>query len=221
LHIGVQVSTMASMTIESPRTLRRDAADNRVALISAARIALNQDPDASLETIAAAAGLSRRAVYGHFATRESLVSEVVALGVARVASALTTVRHPDPLVRLALIAGELWREVENVRVMAIFAVRGPLTDIVTDALRPLRARVFESVREGARAGTIRSDIDPVVLARLVESAAIAVLDESNRSPIDSATGRELAMLAVLGAAGLSWRDAHLLIDSTPELGTDN
>jgi AcrR family transcriptional regulator len=212
---------MAAMTIESPRNLRRDAADNRAALISAARVVLNQDPDASLETIAAGAGLSRRAVYGHFATRESLVSEVVGLGVARVASALTTVRHPDPLVRLALIAGELWREVENVRVMAIFAVRGPLTDIVTDALRPLRARVLESVREGASAGTVRSDIDPVVLARLVESAAIAVLDESNRSPIDSETGRELAMLAVLGASGLSWRDAHLLIDSTPELGTDN
>jgi len=203
--------------VTETRTLRRDATENRQALLVAAKAVLNRDPDASLETIAAEAGLSRRAVYGHFATREALVGEVVALGVARVADALTQVRHPDPLVQLALIAAELWREVEHVRVMAMFAVRGPLIEVVTDALRPLRARVLESVRDGAADGSIRTDIDAVVLARLIESAAIAVLDESNRRPIDSGTGCRLAMLAVLSCAGLDWREAGRLIDSTPEL----
>jgi AcrR family transcriptional regulator len=207
-------------TMTTTRTPRRDAVDNRAALLGAARLVLNRDPDASLEAIAAEAGLSRRAVYGHFATRDDLVGEVVALGVARVADALTTVRHPDPLVRLAVIAAELWREVEHVRVMAMFAVRGPLVELVTDALQPLRSRVLETVREGAEAGSIRTDIDPGVLARLIEDAAIAVLDESNRQPLDSRTGRRLAMLAVLGTAGLDWRHANRLIETTPELGTE-
>jgi AcrR family transcriptional regulator len=206
--------------VTETRTLRRDATENRQALLTAAKAVLNRDPDASLEAIAAEAGLSRRSVYGHFATREALVGEVVALGVARVADALTQVRHPDPLVQLALIAAELWREVEDVRVMAMFAVRGPLIEVVTDALRPLRARVLESVRDGAADGSIRTDIDAVFLARLIESAAIAVLDESNRRPIDSETGRRLAMLAVLSCAGLGWREADRLIDSTPELSPE-
>jgi AcrR family transcriptional regulator len=206
--------------VTETRTLRRDATENRQALLTAAKAVLNRDPDASLEAIAAEAGLSRRSVYGHFATREALVSEVVALGVARVADALTQVRHPDPLVQLALIAAELWREVEHVRVMAMFAVRGPLIEVVSDALRPLRARVLESVREGAADGTIRADIDAVVLARLIESAAIAVLDESNRQPIDSETGRRLAMLTVLSCAGLGWRETDRLIDNTPELSPE-
>jgi AcrR family transcriptional regulator len=209
------------MTNEQGRPPRKDSVDNRLALIAAARVALNADPDASLEAIATEAGLTRRAVYGHFSNRESLVREVVRSGVERVAVALTTVRHPNALVQLALIAAELWREVENVRVLTMFAVRGPLTDVVTDALRPLRARVLESVRDGQTAGTVRTDIDATVLARLIESAAIGVLDESNRVAIDSATGREVAMLTVLGAAGLSWREAHQLISETPELRTEH
>jgi AcrR family transcriptional regulator len=206
--------------VTETRTLRRDATENRQALLTAAKAVLNRDPDASLEAIAAEAGLSRRSVYGHFATRDDLVGEVVALGVARVAEALTQVRHPEPLVQLALIAAELWREVEHVRVMAMFAVRGPLIEVVTDALQPLRARVLESVRDGAADGTMRTDIDAVVLARLIESAAIAVLDESNRHPIDRSMGRRLAMLGVLSCAGLGWREADRLIDTTPELSPE-
>jgi AcrR family transcriptional regulator len=209
------------MSLDQTRAPRKDAVDNRIALIAAARVVLNRDPDASLEAIATEASLSRRSVYGHFPNREALVREVVRSGVGRVASALTTVRHPNALVQLGLIAAELWREVENVRVLTMFAVRGPLTEVVTDALQPLRARVLESVRDGAASGVVRTDIDPVTLARLIESAAIAVLDESNRTHIDSQTGHELVVLAVLSAAGLSWSESHALISSTPELRSDN
>ena len=101
---------------------RRDALENRAALLAAARVALNRDPDATLDAIATEAGLSRRSVYGHFATRDELVRELVAAGAARVAGALTGVGHPDPLVRLALVAARMWAEVADIRVMALFAV---------------------------------------------------------------------------------------------------
>src|SRR4051812_36960171 len=106
------------MTISAPRTQRRDAAENRTALLDAARLVLNQDPDASLETIATAAGLSRRAVYGHFRTRDDLLPVLLKRGAATVVAGLENVPHPDRVVRLPLIASRLWAEVENIRVMA-------------------------------------------------------------------------------------------------------
>jgi AcrR family transcriptional regulator len=69
------------MTSTAPeRAPRKDAAENREAILRAAALLLNDDPDASLEAIAAAAGLSRRALYGHFATRDDLLRELVVLG---------------------------------------------------------------------------------------------------------------------------------------------
>jgi len=197
---------------------RRDALENRAALLAAARVVLNRDPDATLDLIAAEAGLSRRAVYGHFATRDELLRELVTAGAARIAGELAGIGHPDPLVRLALVAARMWAEVEHVRVMALFAVRGPYTELIARELRPVRELLKSAVEEGAAGGGIRDDIPAATLARLIESAAIAVLDEANRTGLDADAGRRYVMLSVLSTAGLSARDAAALVDRTPELG---
>ena len=164
---------------------RRDALENRAALLAAARVALNRDPDATLDAIATEAGLSRRSVYGHFATRDELLRELVAAGAARVAGALTGVGHPDPLVRLALVAARMWAEVADIRVMALFAVRGPYQELIARELAPVRGLLRAAVVEGVSAGRIRDDIPAPTLARLVESSAIAVLDEATRTSLSA------------------------------------
>ena len=78
-----------------PTTPRRDAVENRAALLAAARVMLNRDPDSSLEAIAAEAGLSRRAVYGHFPTRDDLLREVASLGAERITAALADTADDD------------------------------------------------------------------------------------------------------------------------------
>ena len=198
------------------RAPRRDATENRAALLAAARVVLNRDPDAGLDAIAAEAGLTRRAVYGHFANRDALLLELVVQGTTRVVDALVAVDHLQPLVRIALIASRMWHEVEAVRVMTLFAVRGPFQAQVAERLRPLRRHLSDTVREGARHG-VRTDIPADTLARLIEGAAIAVLDEAGRSRMAAAAARRLAMLAVLGMAGLDAAAANRLIDETPEL----
>jgi AcrR family transcriptional regulator len=208
---------MTLVTTPTPRPLRRDAADNRAALLAAARVVLNRDPDASLEAIAAQAGLSRRAVYGHFANRDELLHELVHIGAERVATALARVAHPDPVMRLALIASQLWRELESIRVMAVIALRGPLKPYTDDSLRPLRASVLGAIRDGQRAETIRPDIPADRLARLVEDAALAVLEESMRSVLDNADGQRLIIATVLGTVGLGWRDVEAFIAAHPDL----
>ena len=200
------------VTITSART-RRDATENRAALITAARVMLNRDPDSSLEAIAAEAGLSRRSVYGHFANRDELVRELVLSGSLRIATALDSIAHPEPVVRLALIAAHLWTESDEVRVMAVIAVRSQLKRYTNDALRPLRATVLATIEAGREAGAVRTDIPAARLARLAEDGLLAVLEESTREPLSNEDGHRLAMLSILGTIGFGWAEANTFIDS--------
>jgi AcrR family transcriptional regulator len=209
------------VTTSSARSPRRDALDNRAALIDAARAVFARDPSASLDAIAVEAGLSRRAVYGHFASRDDLQRELVTMGAARITAALEGIDHEDPVVRLTLIAAGIWREVASMRVMALFALRGNLQAHTVNALAPLRLKVFEAVREGMAAGSIRGDIPAERLARLVEDAALAILAESTRSNLSFREGQTLVQLNVLGTLGYGWREAGALISDTQELNGNN
>lgn len=211
---GVSRATRAT---PAPRATRRDATANREAILDAAAAALNEDIDASLETIAARAGLTRRAVYGHFATRDELLVEVFTRGAARLAALLEPVAHPDERVEIALFGATLWAEVEHVRVSAALAVRGPHRDRVGAALAPARERLRDTVERGQSAARVRTDLDAGTVARLVESAAVGVLDEATRTGLSREAGHRLVMLAGLSAAGLGWQEADALIDGTPEL----
>lgn len=199
---------------ETPRPARGDRVRNRAALLDAARAQLRLDPDASIEAIAAAAGLTRRAVYGHFPSREALVAELATEGARRVAAAAAASRDDDPVVDIALVGRLVWDDVEAVRAMTLSVVRGPLREtVLADPLAPLHRRLVDDVARAAAAGAARDDLDAETVARLVEGAAFTALDESVRLPLDREAGRRLVILAGLGALGLSWREAHALLDA--------
>lgn len=199
------------------RAPRKDAAENRAALLEAAVRVLNRDIDASLETIAAEAGLSRRAVYGHFATRDDLVREVLARGAERIGASILGIEHEDARVEIALYGATLWREVQHASVTAEFALRGPHMDLVSHALEPARAKLRATVRRGVRDGVLRRDVRPDPLARLIERVAIDVLTEATHDGLDARAGHTLVMVTALSVAGMSWRDADELVSTTPEL----
>lgn len=204
-------------TDQQGRAPRRDATENRAALLEAAKSVLQQDPDASLETIATAAGLSRRAVYGHFPSREDLVRELVTAGAARIAAAMPSpadLAVLPPASRLAEIAVALWSEVSHVRSMARVAVRSPFIESVAAVFAPLRAQVREACALGIADGSMRDDVDAETLGRLVEGACITVLDEATRSGTSDEAGRRTVVLSALGTAGIDWRTA-LLSEPTP------
>lgn len=204
-------------TSSRARAPRRDAAENREALIAAAVRVLNADVDASLEAIAAEAGLSRRSVYGHFANRDELVREVLRLGAERMAASVVPIVHEDARIEIALYGATLWAQVQHASVTAEFAVRGPYTELVAKALEPARAKLRHTVRRGVRDGVLRRDIRPDALARLIERAALDVLTEATHEGLDARAGHTLVMITALSVAGLGWREADALVEQTPEL----
>ncbi len=203
-------------TTAPSRGPRSDATANRQAILDAAAAALNADPDASIDTIAAAAGLSRRAVYGHFASRDQLLTAVWTVGAARIGASILGLSHPDARVQIALYGATLWSQIEHTRVMAQLALRGDQRDQVTAALQPARTALRHTVERGVTEGTLRSDIAASILAELIEAAAIAVLDLSMRTDLGEGAAA-LVMLNGLSAAGVDWRTADELIRTTPEL----
>lgn len=203
--------------IDAGRRPRRDATANREALLTAAADALGEASDAPLERITSAAGLTRRAFYGHFANRDELVVAVIDVGAARLNAIAADTDDPHAPTAIALLGARLWGAVEHVRVLAGMAVREPYAAHAAEALAPLRDRLRALVDRGVAEGTVRPDIRADVLARLIESAAIAVLLEAAVTGIADGEGRRLVMLAVLGTAGLSWQDSADLIDTAPAL----
>jgi AcrR family transcriptional regulator len=203
--------------IDAGRRPRRDATANREALLAAAADALGEASDAPLERITSAAGLTRRAFYGHFANRDELVVAVIDVGAARLNAIAAETDAPHAPTAIALLGARLWGAVEHVRLLAGMAVREPYATHAAEALAPVRERLRALVERGVAEGTVRPDIRADVLARLIESAAIAVLLEAAVTGIADHEGRRLVMLAVLGTAGLSWQDSADLIDTAPAL----
>jgi len=200
------------MTSAPPR--RRDARANRDGILSAATATLARDPHASLDAIARGAGLTRRALYGHFADREALVGEVLARGAERFNAIARDIDDPDSRIALARLAHELWRAAAHVQATAAIALDEAHLADTAAALAPLRARVLEIVAAGRAAGELRADVGDEQLARLVEETGRTVIIRIDAAAPDAPS---LAVRAVLSIAGLSWRETDALLAEHPDL----
>lgn len=201
----------------SGRSARRDVAENRAALLDAARSVLNDDPGASLETIATEAGLSRRTMYGHFPNRDALLSALAERGTARVVASVAAIDDPDPVVRLALIGAAAWDDIAAIRVMTVVTLGSDRAGIVDAGLAPLRTMIRTAVGEGARVGRLRDDMPADRVARLVEDAVISSFPLTLRDGLDADAGRLLVVRLALGVAGLGWREVADLVDARPDI----
>lgn len=197
-----------------PSRPRKDAVANRAALLQAARIVVSRDPGASMDAIARAAGLSRRAVYGHFADRDALLGELIRSGAERFNAIAEQLDDGDAPATLARLAVRLWREAAQVRLAASLALDDAHVTATAAALRPLRRRILSIVRAGQEAGTIRTDLEATLLARLIEEAARAAVGRLDAPSTDVPA---IAVKAVLGIAGLSWRETLAVLAAHPEL----
>lgn len=140
--------------------LRSDARANRERILQAARDAFARAPDASLNSIAKAAGVGAGTLYRHFPNREALVlgvykHEIDAL--VTLAPQLTASHPPEEAFRL-------WCK----RLASYGRVKVGLTDVLHSAVAdpvhkevygPMVEAVGHLVQTGQTAGVFRPDID--------------------------------------------------------------
>ena len=199
------------MTVPSPvRRQRRDASANRAGILVAASRALATDPHASVDQIARAAGLSRRALYD----RAALVRELIASGAQRFNAIAEGIVDKDSRVALTRLTARLWHEAALVQVAAAIALDEAHVEETAAALAPLRRVLARIVRRGQESGELRGDMSVATLSRLIEESARMVVTRTDAS---SPVAAGVAVRAVLGIAGLGWREVDALLVSHPEL----
>lgn len=195
------------------RAPRRDAQANRESILAAARAALALDPNASIDLIARTAGLSRRALYGHFDDRSALITELIRTGAQRFNAIAGQPLDEDARIALAQLAARLWHEVAHIQTVTAIALDDAHVAETGAALAPLRQVVTDIVERGRRAEALRTDIPGDVLARLIEETARMVVRVDAVGPDAAAT----AVRTVLSVVGLSWREADELLAAHPEI----
>ncbi len=162
--------TQGSGTQGRRRRQRSDARQSIAAVLDAAFRTLGDRPDASVDEIARAAGVSRQTVYAHFPSREVLIDAVIERASAEFTGLLDGLdldraAPADALTRL-LDAG--WQ----IAARYPFLWLQPAVDPGKDADRhgPVLERMLDIVRRGQASG----DFDASVPAQWLLSASLAL-----------------------------------------------
>lgn len=102
---------MLGMVTTQPRRRRADAQRSIDAILTAARGVLGEQPDAGMEDIAAAAGVTRQTVYAHFPSRDALLAALVEVAAAEYVALLDDagLDTAPPADALAAFLGAGWR----------------------------------------------------------------------------------------------------------------
>ncbi|TDD69694.1 TetR/AcrR family transcriptional regulator [Jiangella aurantiaca] len=157
---------------------RADAQRNVAAILDAAAACLVRDPDASVSDIAAAAGVGRVTLYGHFASRTELVDAVFVRAVTRAHEALDAVDLTgDARQALARLVASSWQVIDESRMLLVAAQHTlPPERIRKLHENPMR-RVRSLLERGRAAGVFRFDLPADWLVAVFYTVVHGAADE--------------------------------------------
>ncbi|MEU9172688.1 TetR/AcrR family transcriptional regulator [Streptomyces sp. NPDC048420] len=191
---------MAAMT--TGHTSRADA--NRRRILDVALAELLRDPDASMDQIARAAGVVRRTVYGHFPSREALISTLVDGAVEAVAAAHAAGREGAEDLAQAVAGSVLsvWEVADRYRILVALAQRSVTMQGIRERLAPVREACTELLQRGLDEGVFVSPLPAPALAYVHEQMLFAVMEAVNDGHLAPEEAGRSAAVTVLTAAGV-------------------
>jgi TetR/AcrR family transcriptional regulator, mexCD-oprJ operon repressor len=149
----------ASAEPSAPRARRADARRNIAAILDAALTCLAANTDASMADIAAAAGVGRVTLYGHFKTRADLIDAVLVRTTTRAHDILAqTDTAGEPHEALARLVAASWLLVDQFRFMLAAASRELPPERIRDVHDQVLGRIGELIERGRHVGVFRTDL---------------------------------------------------------------
>lgn len=184
----------------TPRAQRSDARRNVAAILEAATACLARDPDVSIAEIAAAAGVGRITLYGHFKTRADLVDAVLTRTIERSDHILdATDTTGEPAAALTRLVGSSWQIVHEFRNILLAAQR----ELPAERIRGIHDRVLRRVQSlidrGQRAGVFRTDLPKQWLVTTAFSLMHAAAQDVAAGRIHGDDAAGLITATLLGA----------------------
>ncbi len=171
----------------SPLVAHADApgSDRDTVLRRAIELFIRQGYDAtSINDLAVDLGVSKSALYHHFASKEALLSAALDEGLAGLSSAVDAAadatRDGTAYDRLrATVEAAVHILVEHLpAVTLLLRVRGnsPLEQSALERRRHIDEQLARVVRQAAEEGDLRDDVDPEVISRLVFGMVNSLVD---------------------------------------------
>ncbi|WP_435854661.1 TetR/AcrR family transcriptional regulator [Streptomyces longwoodensis] len=186
---------------------------NRRRILDVALAELLRDPDASMDHIARAAGVVRRTVYGHFPSREALISTLVDDAVEALAAAHAAGREgvADPAEAVARSVLSVWEIADRYRLLVALAQRTVTMQGIRERLSPVRANSVRLLQLGLDEGVFASALPAPALAYVHEQILFALMEAVNDGLLSTQEAGRSAAVTVLTAAGVPAATASDLV----------
>ncbi|MGW6546950.1 TetR/AcrR family transcriptional regulator [Streptomyces massasporeus] len=199
------------MTSMTTGTSRADA--NRRRILDVALAELLRDPDASMDQIARAAGVVRRTVYGHFPSREALISTLVDEAVEALSAAHAAGREDvrDPAEAVARSVLAVWAIADRYRLLVALAQRTVTMQGIRERLAPVREASIGLLQQGLDEDVFSSPLPAPALAYVHEQMLFAVMEAVNDGLLAAREAGRCAAVTVLTAAGVPASKATELV----------
>jgi len=170
--------TDAPETATPTRRRRSDARRSIDAILTGARAVLGERPDASMEDVAAAAGVTRQTVYAHFSSRDALIAALLEAAGAETVDAIDAARldavPPVDALRRYLDIG--WQLIRRYPFLLVAALAGtPPGNEATH--RAGTERLEQLIRRGQDAGEFDRSLPVDWLAAAVTGLAHTAADQ--------------------------------------------
>ncbi|WP_172382273.1 TetR/AcrR family transcriptional regulator [Streptomyces sp. MNP-20] len=193
-------------------TARADA--NRRRILDVAHTELTRDPDASMDQIARGAGVVRRTVYGHFPSRDALVTALLDEAVEAVMAAhrAAYANADDPARAVAAAMLGVWRVTDRYRLLLSLAQRAVTMDGIRERLAPMNAAGAAMFQRALDEGRFTTTVPPRALVYVLESIVFGLMEAVNDGAIDAAEAGRAAPITFLTAAGLPLPEATALVN---------
>jgi TetR/AcrR family transcriptional regulator, mexCD-oprJ operon repressor len=182
------------------RVQRADARRNAEAILDTAIECLARQPEMTVAEIAAAAGVGRITLYGHYKTRADLVDAVLVATVGRANEALdATDTTGDPSQALTRLVASSWQIVHQFRNILLAAQRELPAERVRGVHDRILRRVQTLIERGQRSGDFRTDLPKQWLLTTAVSLMHAAAEDVVAGRIDAADAAGLISATLLAA----------------------
>jgi AcrR family transcriptional regulator len=164
---------------------RRDARENREAILEAARALFADSADVAMCQVARRAGVGQATLYRNFPSRGALAAEILDGSVDRIAA--IAAEHAGQADAFFVILRGLIDSMVNLYGVAVLARRDAETDAhLEDSRRRIRELLKEPLCDAKAAGTLRRDVsidDVFLLLAMGRGAMEGLADSAERSAV--------------------------------------
>jgi AcrR family transcriptional regulator len=197
-------------TPKNRRLRRADARRSIVAILDAAVRVLSERPEASIEEIAVAAGVTRQTVYAHYPSRETLLNAAIDRVAEEAVAAMDAAEldRGSPTAALLRLVNAGWQTFEYYPLLLRMSPEDRQAE--RDRHEPVQEHLKRLVKRGQQTGEFDRRLSPTWLTAVTIALGHAAGEEvaAGRMVADEAIiALELSILRVFGAddSRATWR----------------